>query len=68
MKFTEDNETYSGLKLAKCFFIRSYFKQLKQYAILKRGHSQNKVKAHNQFYNRYVRICFGNWAYWSLGK
>ena len=24
-KFTEDNETYSGLKLAKCFFLKRYF-------------------------------------------
>ena len=67
-KFTESNYCYSSAKSSEIQFKKRYFLILKSYFLMRRAHKTNIIIAENKFFDRYVRICFQNWAYFYLHK
>ena len=67
-KFTESNYCYSSAKSSEIQFKKRYFLILKNYFLMRRAHKTNIIIADNKFFDRYVRICFQNWAFFYLHK
>ena len=47
-------------------FKKRFFIKMKKYYEMRKTHIQNVIIANNKFFDRYVRICFQNWAYYYL--
>lgn len=67
-KFTSSKATYSALKLSSNHFLSKYWSRLRRYTFIKRIDRTNRLTADHKFFNRYVKICFNNWAHFILVK
>lgn len=65
-KFTASTYCYSDGRKSRQKFLVKYFGALRRYWLMRRKHRENMLIADTKFFDRYAKICFQNWAWYSL--